>query len=719
MTKSYKIIIKGVVQGVGFRPFIYKLATSFNLKGEVYNDSSGVVIKIRATVRELGRFLSSIKEDAPPLAKIESLSYKEIDDFKVDEFKILSSKAQDQKSTLLPPDLSICKECQRELFDKSDRRYLHPFITCTNCGVRYSIIKTLPYDRENTSMSSFKMCKECEAEYNDPNSRRYHAQPIGCHKCGASLTKSIDEIISSIKDSKIVAIKGVGGYHLVCDAQNDKAIKTLRERKNRPKKPFALMVKDMNMAKEFAYISDKEELVLSSNKRAIVLLRSKNILSPLIAPNISKIGLMLPYTPLHLLLLEKLNSPIIATSANLSDEPIAKDSDEIKRLDHIYDMLLDHDREIVNSCDDSVVMVVDDKEIVLRRARGYAPSSIKLPFKLQNRVLALGADQKNTVAIGFDDNVILSPHVGDLKSISSLNHYKTHIKTLKRVYDFTPDIVVCDKHPNYQSSNFAKENFKDLKTIQHHYAHILSTMAQNGINSKVLGVAFDGTGYGDDGTLWGGEFLVCNYDGYERVAHLKSFKLLGGERAIREPRRVALSLLFDIYKMDALSLDNPTIKSFSKAELETLYIAWNRSINAPLSSSMGRLFDAISSLLGIVQVMSFEAESGMLMEEYYDESIKDSYEFVVDDKVIDFLPMLKQLLNESDIKVAVSKFFNTIVEMIVTIKKEYDLPLVLGGGVFQNRVLLDLILKTYPEVIIPKDLPPNDGGLSLGQIVAR
>jgi hydrogenase maturation protein HypF len=716
MIKSYEIKIKGVVQGVGFRPFVYQLATSLDLNGEVYNDGSGVVININASVKELGSFLSSLRDLSPPLSRIDSISYKEIYLSIFDDFKIQISEKLNNKTTLLPPDLSICSECEKELFDPKNRRYLHPFITCTDCGVRYSIIKTLPYDRKNTSMSSFKMCKECESEYSDPTSRRYHAQPIGCHECGATLTKSIDEIVADINDGKIVAIKGVGGYHLVCDAQNDKAIQTLRERKNRPSKPFAVMVKDLDMAKEFAFVNDKESLVLSSNKRPIVILYSKNRLSNLVAPDISKIGLMLPYTPLHLLLLDKLNSPIIATSANLSDEPICTNSDEIKSLNKIYDTLLDHDREIINSCDDSVVMVVKKKIITLRRARGYAPSAIKLPFMLKKKILALGANQKSTVAIGFDDNVILSPHIGDLGSISSQEHFDKNIQTLIRLYDFNPDVVVCDKHPNYISTKYAKEKFENFSTIQHHYAHIAGVMAQKGIKERVLGVAFDGTGYGDDGTLWGGEFLVCDYENYERVAHLRSFKLLGSKKAIKEPRRVALSLLFDLFGKDAIKLDNPTIKAFSKLELETLYIAWQKGLNAPFSSSMGRLFDAISSLLGVVQVMSFEGESGMLLEEYFDESIKGSYKFVVKDRVIDFLPMVEELIDESDQKIAVTKFFNTIVKMIESIKKSYDLPMVLGGGVFQNRVLLKLLLEKFPDLIIADKIPPNDGSIALGQI---
>lgn len=712
---TYKIRIKGRVQGVGFRPFVYQVATSMGIYGEVQNDSEGVLIMISTTKTLCDSFLERLEKELPPLAIINSIMIEEHPPCHYHDMRIIQSCENSITTALIPPDVSICEACEKELFDPNNRRFHYPFITCTNCGVRYSIIKTLPYDRENSSMADFKMCKACEAEYTNPMDRRYHAQPIGCYDCGPRLTMPIDEAVKMLEEGKILAIKGVGGYHLMCDGSNEAAVERLRVRKNRPTKPFAVMVRDIEKAKKLAYVDAQEEVLLSSKERPIVLLKSKEKLPFSIAPHISRIGLFLPYTPVHLLLLDKLKCPLVATSANVTDEPIATTLESIKKLSYVYDGVLHHDREIVNGCDDSVMMVVAGESIMIRRARGYAPASIVLPFSLDKKVLALGANQKSTVAIGFDKEVILSPHIGDLDTIESLEYFEKNIKTLERIYDFKPDIVVHDKHPQYESSKYAKSNYHDREEVQHHYAHILGVMAEKQIEGKVLGVAFDGTGLGDDGTLWGGEFLVCDYQGYERVAHLKYFKLLGGSKAIKEPRRVALSLLFDLFAEKAFELDNPTIRAFSSVELKHYLLAWEKGLNAPLTSSVGRLFDGVASLLGICQVMSFEGESGMLLEELYDSSIDGVYPFVYHDREIDILPMIEAMLVD-EIAVAVSKFFNTLVEIIMMIYKEHNLPLVLSGGVFQNRVLLELIFKKIPEAILPNEIPPNDGGIALGQV---
>ena len=477
------------------------------------------------------------------------------------------------------------------------------------------------------------------------------------------------------------------------------------------------MVKNMDMARELANINEKEEELLCSKERPLVIVGMRAS-RPTVAPNISRIGLFLPYTPLHLLILEKLNRPLVATSANVTDEPIAIDRESIEKLSNVYDYLLDHDRKIVNGCDDSVVMVVQNQTIFLRRARGYTPVAIKLPFKLPKKVLAVGANQKSTVAIGFDDQVILSPHIGDLDGIESVEYFKENIANLKRIYRFEPEMVVYDKHPNYESTKYAKSLNIEKKEVQHHYAHILSVMAEKGLTQKVLGVAFDGTGYGDDGNLWGGEFLICDYSDYKRVAHINYFKLLGGAKAIKEPKRVALSLLFDIYGDEVFTLDVPTVQAFTKNEIKTQYLMWKKGLNAPLSSSVGRLFDAVASLTNICQVMSFKGESGMMMEEFYDRNIKDCYFFTFKDNIIDILPMIKEIIHESSPNVAISKFFNTLVEIIDTLHKKYNLPLLLSGGVFQNRVLLELVFERIPTAIISNKVSPNDGGIALGQIVS-
>ena len=734
--KTHKLTIQGTVQGVGFRPFIYTLAHRYQLVGSVANGSKGVEIFVNTDAIE--QFVDAIRDELPPLAEIETIDIQEVEFVEFEDFQIIESRDNGEIRANIPPDISICKECETELFDPNNRRYGYPFITCTHCGVRYSIIHDLPYDRVHTSMRDFEMCSECEAEYHDPLDRRYHAQPIGCFDCGPKLSlqnslgetlvASIEKIVELILDGNILAIKGVGGYHLVCDATNPIAVEKLRKRKTRPTKPFAVMVRDIDMAKELAHIDRAKEELLTSKERPIVLLDSKrNSILPLqIAPNISRIGIFLPYTPLHLLILSNLNRPIIATSANITDEPIATTSEDIRRLSDIYDYLVDHDREIVNGCDDSVVMVVASRRVFIRRARGYTPVSIKLPFRLKERVLAVGANQKNSIAIGFDNQAILSPHIGDLDSIGSVEYFSQNIENLKRIYRFTPEIVVHDTHPDYESTKYAKRLDIHRREIQHHYSHILSVMAEKGLNQKLLGVAFDGTGYGDDGHLWGGEFMICDYSGYERVAHLKYFKLLGGSRAIKEPKRVALSLLFDIYGDEVLSTNStrlksslPTLQAFTKSEIKTQYLMWQKGLNAPLSSSVGRLFDAVASLSGICQVMSFEGESGMLMEEYYDATVASSYHFDFVDDTIDILPMIAEIALESDKTVAISKFFNTLVDIIYTIYQKHSLPIVLSGGVFQNRVLLELVLSKIPSAYTPELIPPNDGGVSLGQLVYK
>jgi len=736
--KTYQIDIQGTVQGVGLRPFIYTLAMRLGIGGEVFNHSNGVTITLNANTSSLQNFIQQIQEQKPPLSQIDNIVFDEVQYRVFDTFSIIQSQAQEHSFTIMPPDISLCDDCKAELKDPNNRRYRYPFITCTNCGVRYTIIQKLPYDRANTSMAKFSMCKACEEEYLNPLDRRYHAQPIGCFDCGATLTlhsKSealnmgqdamIEGVVRFIKEGKIVAIKGVGGYHLVCDATSESAVQVLRKRKHRPDKPLAVMVKDMTMAREFAQISSREEELLCSIERPIVLLSKSHeeVLALSVAPHIDKIGLFLPYTPLHLLILEALERPIVATSANLSDEPLARNFEELSQLSHVWDYCLDHDREIVNGCDDSVLAVVDDKPLFFRRARGYAPKAIKLPFKLDKKVLALGANQKSTIAIAFEDKAILSPHIGDLNTINSVEYFKEHIAHLRQIYDFQEERVVCDKHPNYESSKYAKElqthnQALEIEEIQHHVAHIQGVRLEHGIREKVLGIAFDGTGYGDDGKLWGGEFLLCDDHSYKRIAHIAYFKLLGGEKAIKEPRRVALSLLFECYGKEALELDSPTIYAFSPNELKMLYLSWEKGLNAPFTSSFGRLFDGVASLSGIIQTLSYEGQSGAMMESYYDADVQSLYLWNIDDGQIDIKPMIKMMLLEKDTKAMISKFFNTLVNIIEQIAGQYDYPIVLAGGVFQNIVLVNLVLKRLGKgVFINREVPPNDGAIALGQII--
>jgi len=732
---TYKVNIKGTVQGVGFRPFIYALSQRHLLCGTVSNNSKGVEIYLNADSFTFKQFLIAIEYEYPPLASIQSIAYEEITYTDFVDFKIIETQNEGAVSVNIPPDVSICSQCEDELFNPNNRRYEYPFITCTHCGVRYSIIYDLPYDRDQTSMKFFVMCESCEAEYNNPLDRRYHAQPIGCHDCGPRVqlmdntghcinTKDpISETASLIQAGNILAVKGVGGYHLMCDANNEIAIAKLRERKHRPTKPFAVMVNDIKMAKELAYISKEEEALLLSKERPIVILKMKTDTPKLISVNISRIGLFLPYTPLHLLLLNKVKSPLIATSANITDEPICSSLETLEKLQGVYDYVLEHNRDIVNACDDSVIMLVKNQKIMLRRARGYAPSSITLPFTLKDKILAMGANQKSTLAIGFDNQVILSPHIGDLNGISSVQYYERTIETLERIYKFEANVIAYDKHPKYESTKIAHKIQEKSASIishevQHHYAHILAVMAEKKMQGKVFGIAFDGTGYGDDGKLWGGEFMICDENNYERIAHIQYFKLLGGAKAIKEPRRVALSFLFSLYEEEVFSLNNATTNAFTSIELRAYYTAWKKGLNAPLTSSVGRLFDGVASLLGICQIMSFEGESGMLLQEYFDPLIEGFYPFSYSQGKIDPLPFIKEMLEEKEKHIAVSKFFHTLVEMVARVYEPYDLPMVLSGGVFQNSILLELLLQRFDHAIISNTVPPNDGAIALGQVMA-
>ncbi|MEA3354769.1 MAG: carbamoyltransferase HypF [Campylobacterota bacterium] len=731
----FHINIKGLVQGVGFRPFIYKLAVDMNLKGEVYNESSGVHIKLNGSKKTIENFIESVKNDKPILSKIDSIEYFKTDEEKIyDDFAISSSTKSSKVTVTMPLDSCMCEDCKRELYDKDNRRYNYPFINCTNCGPRYTLIKKLPYDRIDTTMAKFKMCKECEDEYTDPTNRRYHAQVTSCKKCGPALelrAKSkelsisggeiIDKLVELIKDGYILAVKGIGGYHLVCDASNEQVVQKIRERKNRPHKPYAVMVKDISSAKNIASINKAEKELLESKERPIVLLKqlpsTRYKLPANIAPNIDKIGLFLPYTPLHQMLMDRLDSPIIATSANRSGDPICTTSKEIDEIGDIWDYCLDHNRDILNGCDDSVTAVVDKKTVFFRVARGYAPLTICLDTKVKNNILSLGANQKSTVTFAYEDKAVVSPYLGDLDTIKSIKNYEQNIKNLKNIYSFESKQIIYDKHEGYESSKYAKKLEQKSQNLQHHYAHILSVMGEKNINKKAIGVAFDGTGLGDDGTLWGGEFLYCDRKSYKRVAFIKPFKLIGAAKAVKEPKRCALSLLFELYGKEVFGMDHPVVEQFSKSELKLLYTSWSKGLNAPVCSSVGRVFDAVASIADIIHLMTYEGQSGSMMESFYDENIYKRYPYRIHKGVIDIDQMIRQMIDETNKNIIVSKFFNTIVNIIEEISKDFDAPIVLSGGVFQNVTLLALIVDKIPNVVYPDKLPCNDAAISFGQMI--
>lgn len=736
--KSIEIQVKGIVQGVGFRPFIYTLALSNNLLGWVNNDDRGVNIAIEGQEAYIENFVNTLKNSPPPLAKIDSINISEKKPQGFTSFEIIQSETTSNKSTIISPDMAICDDCINDINDKKNFRYEYALTNCTNCGPRYSIIETVPYDRVNTSMKYFKMCEACEEEYKNPLNRRYHAQPVSCEVCGPKIalynnkneeqsknTESIIDLAYLIKKGEIVAIKGLGGFHLVCDATNDEAVKKLRDRKNRPTKPFAVMFKDIQQVEEYAYLSAKEKEIVSSKEKPITLVKAKrNDLSRFIAPNINRLGCFIAYTPLHHILFKYIDNPIVATSANLSDEPIIRFKDElINKLGHIVDYVLDFNRDIVNACDDSVVQVVNDDISVLRNARGYAPTSLKLDKKIDKKILAIGANQKSTIALAFEDNLILSPHIGDLNSINSIEYFTRTINTFERFYDFKPDLIVCDKHPNYESVKWAKSLHDiDIVQIQHHYAHVLATMAEYSLDKEVLAFSFDGTGYGDDGNIWGGEVFIGNKERYKRINHLKYFKLIGGEKSIKEPKRVALSLLFETFSLEeVLSLNIPTTKAFNRSEIQVMHTVWTKGLNAPNTSSMGRLFDAVASLCDIAQTQSYEGETGLQIEQAYNPNIKEFYDFTIEDEQIDLSSFIKQIIEDKNEELICSKFLNGLVELIVYISMQYDdLPVILTGGVFQNKTLLELLCKRFDtlnkEYYYTKRIPLNDGGISIGQL---
>jgi hydrogenase maturation protein HypF len=742
-SKRIRVSITGIVQGVGFRPFVYQLAQRLSLSGFVRNDADGVVLEVEGDPADLAAFLSFLETASPPLARMDTLHHEELPCTAEEGFEIRRSD-QGAATAMVSPDMAICDACAAEMQDVTNRRYNYPFINCTDCGPRYTIIKALPYDRPHTSMASFTMCKACHKEYTDPNDRRYHAQPISCYECGPALSllrpdgsvcaeeiEAVNRACLLIGQGKTVAIKGLGGFHLVCDALSEEAVATLRSKKKRPSKPLAVMFRDMQSLKEAAVLTEEEERLILSKERPIVIVtkRQESALAPSIAPAIEKIGVFLAYTPLHLLLLEKLGRPIVATSANISDAPIITDAQEIiAKLGKVVHAVLTYDREILNACDDSVVMTAGGQEMTLRMARGYAPKSLPLSRRSTKKILAVGANQKNSIALAFGDHLILSPHIGDLVSLEAFEYFERTLETFKKLYGFEPDTIVCDKHPGYETQKWAKQFVKknpsvELLEVQHHYAHALACMAEYGLDEKVLAFCFDGTGYGDDGTLWGGEVLVADPKRFKRVNHLRPFRLIGGEQAVKEPRRVALALLFECCSLeDVAAMDNPAVKSFTAVELRMMHKMWEKGINAPFSSSVGRLFDAIASLGGIAHKLGYEGESGLLMESVAEKVEPDKrFSCLVTESEIDYRPMVREVMAAASQSEIASKFIGMISAVILEIAARYpDLPVVLSGGVFQNRLLVDEVTRQMRaerrRYYIQTETPVNDGGIALGQL---
>lgn len=721
--KRVRLHVKGLVQGVGFRPFVYSIAIKHNLKGFVLNSSKGVCVEIEGTAQDIENFLASF-ENLPPLARVDEVQKEFIPPKHSHTFVIKKSSKRSAKTTLILPDMAICDDCLKEMRDPKNRRFQYPFINCTNCGPRYSIIKDIPYDRALTSMKKFTMCKACQEEYENPLDRRYHAQPISCKECGPTLTfytqkltckneDALQEAAKSINDGKIIAIKGVGGFHLVCDGTNDLPIQKLRAFKNRPLKPFAIMCKDEQEASLHVKMTLAEKKTLISLEKPIVLMKKSptSKLSNLVAPMTNRLGIFLPNTPLHVRLFDFLKAPIIATSANIKSEPIITDKKALdERFGDILSGILDYDRDIIHPSDDSLVQMIGDKKLFLRVSRGIVPLQLLYPSQKDKNILAVGAMDKNAIAFYSKGKITLSPYIGDMSSIKTFELFKKSIDEWKRFYGINFDVIIHDNHPNYLTTKWAKEQNIKTKGVNHHHAHILSVLLEKNLplDKEVLGIAWDGTGYGDDGSIWGGEFLVCKGRAYKRVGYLKPFKLLGSEKSIKHIDRVAYSMLQDIDET----------KNTPNAFLAKIH---KNSINSPLCSSMGRLFDAVCYLTTNLKEVSYDGQSGLILESLYDKNITSSYPLHVKDGVVIYDEMLLQILKDKhNPSLIASKFLNALVELIIHFATLYALPVVVCGGVFQNQTLLSTLVQKWQTsnqpLLFPQAIPPNDGGISMGQI---
>lgn len=736
-----RLAIKGFVQGVGFRPFIYRLAERGKLSGWVANDSDGVVIEVQGALPALEAFAEALVASHPRNASIHRCDVVDIPPVEESEFFIRESLGGSKSCIFLLPDIAVCQACLREVMDPNNRRFGYPFTNCTDCGPRFSIIEELPYDRKNTTMRGFKMCAACLEEYENPLDRRFHAQPNGCPECGPKLQlwdgegrilaekgEALREACLQIRRGAIVALKGIGGFQLIADAKKECAVQTLRERKRRPDKPFALMYRAIEQVKKECILSALEEELLLSKEAPLVIVKAKNPPQPWIAPNNPCIAAMLPYTPLHFLMLQSLGGPVVATSGNRSSEPICVDEREALRdLCGVADYFLVHDRPIAHPIDDSIVRVLDEKKTVLRRARGYSsiPLSIEHPLPPS---LAVGGHLKNTIALGCGPTIYLSQHLGDLDTEKGCRGFSEAIRKASKIYGIDPEIVVADSHPGYHSTREAEEMGKSLLRCQHHEAHLFSCMAEQKIDPPLLGVCWDGTGYGADGTIWGGEFFRVEEDfSVKRVATIRPFRLLCGEKAIVEPRLAALALLYEIFGA-ALFADErePLHLHFSPSERANYEKLLSGGAFSPLCSSMGRLFDGIGALLGVRQKATFEGQAAMELEFLCGESRESgSYEFAIAGGVIDWEAMVREILRERGASVPFSdiarKFHNTLARMIAAVaEKERLLRIALSGGVFQNKRLIEGAVEVLREKgYIPythSEIPPNDGGIACGQL---
>ncbi|MGE5255419.1 MAG: carbamoyltransferase HypF [Hyphomicrobiales bacterium] len=746
--QARRLQVNGIVQGVGFRPFVYQLALRHGLKGEVANTSSGVSIHIEGPAEQLHAFESDLTENSPPLAHIVEISGRPEALQNFTEFRIAPSRGDAAMATLISPDVAICGDCLREMFDRADRRYHYPFINCTNCGPRYTIIDDIPYDRPKTSMRHFTMCALCQAEYDDPLNRRFHAQPNACPVCGPRVSlwdarrqeiREADPIAAAadlIRQGKILAVKGLGGYHLAVDALNPSAVARLRQRKLREEKPLAVMSPDLAAVQTYALVEPAEEKLLMSIQRPIVLLRKKapHPLAEEVAPRNPYVGAMLPYTPLHHLLLSHGFSAMVMTSGNLSEEPIAIDNEEaFVRLADIADAFLVHNRDIYLRSDDSVVRRAAGETRFLRRSRGYVPVPVFLRQTLPP-VLACGAELKNTVCISKGGQAFISQHIGDLENLATYEFFQKTIAHMQRILDVRPEIIACDMHPDYLSTRWAEEQADIPKvSVQHHHAHIVSCMAEHKLEGAVIGVSCDGTGYGPDGTVWGGEVLVADVQNFERAAHLVCVPMPGGAAAIKEPWRMAVSYLKDAFDGGLWGIDLPVLREAGADKVRLMVEMMDKRINSPLTSSLGRLFDGVAAIAGLRSRVSYEGQAAMELEMAAAGESDSWYEYTCEEGPpwrIMSAPIIRGVVGDIRKGLSVSaisvKFHNTLVlifrDLCELIRRQRDLNrVVLSGGVFQNARLLTGLIPALAargfEVYSHRLVPTNDGGIALGQAV--
>ena len=741
------IVVEGIVQGVGFRPFVYNLAKAFELKGWVNNNSEGVYIDVEGCLEDINKLMKCLENSPPPLARIEKITIKDDKVLNYSNFEIKKSEKSVDKITFISADIATCSECTEDILDSNNRRRGYTFTNCTNCGPRFSIIKELPYDRNKTTMKEFKMCRECNSEYLDPTNRRFHAQPNSCRSCGPELwiedfkgnRLDIQDPISFAQnmlcEGKIFAIKGLGGFHLACDGLNKIAVNNLRERKKRPFKPLALMIKDIEIVKKYCRVSELEEKMLTGIKKPIVILNQKEScdLPQNIAPNQKTMGVMLPYTPIHILLFSEKLKVLIMTSANVNGLPIEyKDSSARYGLSGIVDYFLIHNREIHVPVDDSVLKVVEKQQRIIRRARGFVPE----PFKWTNmrNILACGPNMKNTFCISKGGFLFLSQFNGDLENLETYEHYKKNVEHFKKIFSFSPQFIVHDMHPGYMSTKYALEYDLPKIPVQHHHAHIVSCMFENNLEKRVIGVCFDGTGYGTDGKMWGGEFLVCDRLQFARAAHLDYIKMPGGEKAIKEPWRMAVSSLYKFLSRQRSKKEvNDMIFELYGIKAINLINILNSNINCIETSSMGRLFDVMANIIGITDIVTYEGQAAIELEAISEMDIEESYTYKVieqDMYIIEPYGMIIEAIKDKtkgvSAKIIASKFQNTIVNLTVSIcvriREDSGInEVVLSGGVFQNSFLLKKIFfnlkKDNFQVYTHKDLPSNDGGVAIGQII--